>query len=294
MSELVQTLPDPGRLPDPRPGRRQPAAGRRRHVRRRAEAALGAAHPGRRAEPHPAGHALPAGGDARCPGPHRQRRRQQGGREVPDIYGIDNAPSDPRDMPRASRTRCGQRASRDDVDIVVDTHLHFDHAGGNTRRHARRRGHCLSFPRRATSCSAASGSGRTCATSGSRPATCRTTSTRSWRRAGFELVEGDVEVVPGISLLRTPGHTPHHQSVLVRSAGETACFPADVIPTSAHLPLPWIMGYDVEPLVTLETQAGAAGAGAGRGVAAGLRARPGPAVGPAGPDARPADAGADG
>jgi glyoxylase-like metal-dependent hydrolase (beta-lactamase superfamily II) len=40
----------------------------------------------------------------------------------------------------------------------------------------------------------------------------------------------------------------------VRSGGETACFLADVIPTMAHLPLPWIMGYDVEPLVTLESK----------------------------------------
>ena len=68
------------------------------------------------------------------------------------------------------------------------------------------------------------------------------------------LVEGDVEIVPGVSVYRTPGHCPHHQSVLVRSEGETACFLADVIPTMAHLPLPWIMGYDVEPLVTLESK----------------------------------------
>ena len=54
--------------------------------------------------------------------------------------------------------------------------------------------------------------------------------------------------------MRTPGHCPHHQSVLLCSGGETACFLADVMPTFAHLPLPWVMGYDVEPLVTLETK----------------------------------------
>ena len=58
----------------------------------------------------------------------------------------------------------------------------------------------------------------------------------------------------GVRLLRTPGHTPYHQSVLVESAGETACFLADACPTAAHVPLPWIMGYDVEPLVSLETK----------------------------------------
>ena len=52
----------------------------------------------------------------------------------------------------------------------------------------------------------------------------------------------------------TPGHTPHHQSVLVESEGDVACFLADVCPTKAHLPLPWIMGYDLEPLVTLESK----------------------------------------
>jgi glyoxylase-like metal-dependent hydrolase (beta-lactamase superfamily II) len=70
----------------------------------------------------------------------------------------------------------------------------------------------------------------------------------------FSFLDGEVQVVPGISVALTPGHTPHHQSVLLRSGGETACFLGDLVPTMAHLPLPWIMGYDVEPLVTLESK----------------------------------------
>ncbi len=71
----------------------------------------------------------------------------------------------------------------------------------------------------------------------------------------WELVDGPAEIVPGVSVRPTPGHTPHHQSVILRSGGETACFLADVVPTTAHLPLPWIMGYDLEePLVTLESK----------------------------------------
>ena len=54
----------------------------------------------------------------------------------------------------------------------------------------------------------------------------------------------------------TPGHTPHHQSVLIESEDAKAFFPADLAPTSSHIPLPWIMGYDVEPLRTLETKRG--------------------------------------
>ena len=52
----------------------------------------------------------------------------------------------------------------------------------------------------------------------------------------------------------TPGHVPWHQAVLVQDRGETAAFIADLIPTAAHLPLAWIMGYDLEPLRTLESK----------------------------------------
>jgi glyoxylase-like metal-dependent hydrolase (beta-lactamase superfamily II) len=70
----------------------------------------------------------------------------------------------------------------------------------------------------------------------------------------FDLIEGEREIVPGISVMLTPGHVPYHQSVLVDGGSEIACFLGDVCPTAAHLPLPWIMGYDVEPLRTLESK----------------------------------------
>jgi glyoxylase-like metal-dependent hydrolase (beta-lactamase superfamily II) len=70
----------------------------------------------------------------------------------------------------------------------------------------------------------------------------------------LDLVDGETRILPGIDVLPTPGHTPHHQSVIIKSDDEVACFLADVMPTSAHLPLPWIMAYDVEPLVTLESK----------------------------------------
>jgi glyoxylase-like metal-dependent hydrolase (beta-lactamase superfamily II) len=67
-------------------------------------------------------------------------------------------------------------------------------------------------------------------------------------------VDADIELLKGISLRRTPGHTLHHQGVLVESGNERIFYLADLAPTSSHVPLPWIMGYDVEPLVTLETK----------------------------------------
>ena len=166
-----------------------------------------------------------------------------------DIYGIEN-PGTPSRIEDAIRAAGFQP---DDVDIVIDTHLHFDHAGGNTHRDEEGQIR-VSFPR-----------ARYIVQRGE-------WEYAHWRNeriqasylphnfdpvneAGrFEFVEGNVEIIPGIEMLRTPGHTPHHQSVIVRSNDEVACFLADVMPTSAHVPLPWIMAYDVEPLVTLESK----------------------------------------
>jgi glyoxylase-like metal-dependent hydrolase (beta-lactamase superfamily II) len=72
----------------------------------------------------------------------------------------------------------------------------------------------------------------------------------------YDFVEGPADVTEGVRVIPTPGHTPHHHSVLVHSDGNVACFLADVCPTTAHVPLPWIMGYDLEPLVTLESKRG--------------------------------------
>jgi glyoxylase-like metal-dependent hydrolase (beta-lactamase superfamily II) len=166
-----------------------------------------------------------------------------------DIYGIENEGS-PTRLEDALRS-AGHEP--DDIEIMIDTHLHFDHAGGNTMKDVDGQIR-LSFPK-----------ARYFVQQGE-------WDYAHWRNeriqasylphnfdpvqaAGrMELVQGEREIVPGITVLPTPGHTPHHQSVLIRSGGETAIFLADVMPTSAHLPLPWIMAYDVEPLVTLETK----------------------------------------
>jgi len=70
----------------------------------------------------------------------------------------------------------------------------------------------------------------------------------------LNLLDGSAQVLPGIQVLRTPGHTQHHQSVIIRSEGQTLCFLGDLIPTGSHIPLPYIMGYDLFPLTTLETK----------------------------------------
>ena len=168
-----------------------------------------------------------------------------------DIYGISNAgtPTRLEDGIRHAGFEPG------DIDIVLNTHLHFDHAGGNTvlgddgvvrpafpkARHVVQKGE-LDFAH-------------------SRNERIRASylpeNFEAVTDAGlWDLVQGDGVVTEGLRVVPTPGHTPYHQSVLIESDGETGCYLADVCPTSAHIPLPWIMGYDLEPLVTLESKRG--------------------------------------
>jgi glyoxylase-like metal-dependent hydrolase (beta-lactamase superfamily II) len=166
-----------------------------------------------------------------------------------DIYGIENA-GEP------TRLEDGLRAAGfepDDVDIMIDTHLHFDHAGGNTFIDDDGQIQ-LSFPR--ARYIVQKGEWEFAHLRNERiQASYLPHNFDPVHAAGkLELLEGDQQVIPGISVLRTPGHTPHHQSVVLQSEDETAIFLADVVPTSAHVPLPWIMAYDVEPLVTLESK----------------------------------------
>jgi len=166
-----------------------------------------------------------------------------------DIYGIENAGS-------PTQLEDGIRAAGfdpTDVQLVINSHLHFDHAGGNTVRAAD--GSIRpSFP-----------NARYVMQRGEYEYATHTNerTAASYFPQNFvplvdaglvDFIEGDREIIAGIRGIPTPGHTPHHQGLLVESDGEKAFYIADLAPTTAHLPLAWIMGYDVEPLVTLETK----------------------------------------
>ncbi|MGH7552197.1 MAG: MBL fold metallo-hydrolase, partial [Longimicrobiales bacterium] len=173
-----------------------------------------------------------------------------------EIYGIENAAAPRMDGRHPTQLEDALETlgfATNDIDIMIDTHLHFDHAGGNTFRDADGQIR-LSFEK--AKYYVQKGEWDFAHLHNERIQA-------SYPRHNFDLVaemrrfvfvKGETEVVPGIRLLPTPGHTPYHQSVVIESAGSTACFLADVVPTTAHLPPPWIMGYDVEPLVTLESK----------------------------------------
>jgi len=70
----------------------------------------------------------------------------------------------------------------------------------------------------------------------------------------WRMVEGDVEIVPGVSVVRIPGHNADIQAIKITGGGRTLLFVADMLPTRHHLPLAWMPGYDLYPMQTLETK----------------------------------------
>ncbi|KEF35087.1 beta-lactamase [Deinococcus sp. RL] len=137
----------------------------------------------------------------------------------------------------------------DDISLVINTHLHFDHAGRNvtpagepTFPSARyvvqaQELHDATHPHERSRASYVAGY------------------IEPLREAGlFEVVDGEHELRPGLSVLPLPGHTLGQQGVVLRSGGGTLVYAADLVPTLAHVPLPYIMGYDLYPVTTLETR----------------------------------------
>ena len=140
----------------------------------------------------------------------------------------------------------------EDIDIVINTHLHFDHCGWNTIQRG----------------------GQIVATF---PNAKYYVQEKEWDHARLQLerdavsymsanydpllengqmvlLSGDLELLPGISVKVFPGHTANMQAVIVESGGQKACYISDLIPTSQHLDPTWLMAYDLYPLATIESK----------------------------------------
>jgi glyoxylase-like metal-dependent hydrolase (beta-lactamase superfamily II) len=164
-----------------------------------------------------------------------------------EMYGITRE----RSLPESLRAIAGVAA--EDISIVINTHLHFDHAGGNTSvndeakvnpafpnaryfvsqdelehaEHPSERDRASYFP-------------------------------ENWRplidSGQLETKEAEYEVVPGLRMETYPGHNRSMQCWRLQSDGQTMFGFADLVPMRAHVAYPWIMGYDLFPTETLETK----------------------------------------
>ena len=168
-----------------------------------------------------------------------------------DIYGIENVGA-----PGPTRLEDGLRQlgfGVDDIVLVINSHLHFDHAGGNMMRDGS--GAIRpTFPNARYVVQAGEYHYATHTNERTAGSYFPHNFVPLQESALFDFVDGERDIIAGIRAVPTPGHTPHHHGLLLESGGERAFYIADLVPTAAHLPLPWIMGYDVEPLVTLETK----------------------------------------
>jgi glyoxylase-like metal-dependent hydrolase (beta-lactamase superfamily II) len=143
----------------------------------------------------------------------------------------------------------------EEVDIVINTHLHFDHCGWNTTQ--REDGSIVAtFP-----------NARYFAHRGEvehghlqleRDAVSYISENYDPLIASGQMTllelpgGGQTEIVPGVSVEVFPGHTAQMMAVMLDSGGRRACYISDLMPTSAHLDVTWVMGYDLDPLTCIE------------------------------------------
>jgi glyoxylase-like metal-dependent hydrolase (beta-lactamase superfamily II) len=140
---------------------------------------------------------------------------------------------------------------KSDITMVINTHLHLDHAGANTYRHDDGEirptfNNAKYIVQKGEWEDANHTNERT------RANYLKDDYVPVMDAGQMELIEGDHEVARGVVAFRTSGHVPHNQLVMIKSGGQTAVFLGDMIPTATHLRLPFIMGYDLLPLETLK------------------------------------------
>jgi methylmalonyl-CoA epimerase len=138
----------------------------------------------------------------------------------------------------------------EDIDIVLATHLHWDHAGGFTVRDAGGRLRPR-FPRARYVVRRGEWEEATHPNARTRGNYVPDDFVPLMSAGVLEMVDEDQTIMPGVKVRRTGGHTGHHQMVLIESNGQRAAFPADMMPTSAHLSPAWIAAVDLFPMETL-------------------------------------------
>jgi glyoxylase-like metal-dependent hydrolase (beta-lactamase superfamily II) len=141
----------------------------------------------------------------------------------------------------------------EEITIVVNTHLHFDHAGGNTKLDASGRA-VPAFPNARYYVSRAEHEHAEAPHERDR-ASYQPDNWRAVEQSGqLELKDADYEVVPGLRMETIAGHSRSMQCARLSRDGRTLFSFADLVPTRAHVPLAWIMGYDLYPVETLEAK----------------------------------------
>ena len=164
-----------------------------------------------------------------------------------EMYGIDRQ----RSLDESLRAIAG--VSAHDITIVINTHLHFDHAGGNTRLDDSGKA-VPYFPNARYFISRAEYEHAEAPNERDR-ASYFSENWRPMKETGqLELKDRDYEVAPGLSMETHAGHNRSMQCPRLVRNGKTLFGFADLVPTRAHVPFAWVMGYDLYPVETVEAK----------------------------------------
>jgi glyoxylase-like metal-dependent hydrolase (beta-lactamase superfamily II) len=161
-----------------------------------------------------------------------------------EIFAIDDSQNS------LEKSLAAKGIKPEDITDVIFTHLHFDHSGGATKME---NGQAVPvFPKAKHYVQKRHFEHALNPTERDR-ASFIPHNYMPLKEAGLlEFTDGDTKLFPGIQLNILNGHTPFMQTVLIRSGSDGVWFPADLLPMAAHVPLPYIMGYDLNSVATLE------------------------------------------
>jgi glyoxylase-like metal-dependent hydrolase (beta-lactamase superfamily II) len=160
-----------------------------------------------------------------------------------DIYAIDRSTNLESTLRDAGLTTT-------DIPVVLASHLHFDHAGGFTATDDSGKV-SPAFPNARFIVNRGEWEDATHPHERNRASYLPENFVPLLDAGVVDFTDDDVTIADGVRVKRTGGHTRYHQIVYIESQGRTAVFAADLMPTTAHVDEPWIMGYDLYPMDTL-------------------------------------------
>ena len=142
---------------------------------------------------------------------------------------------------------------REEVDIVINSHLHFDHCGWNTFHNAEGKLE-VTFPNARYYTQRGEWEHAQLQHERDRVSYISDNYNPLIDSGQMTLLTGAAEICDGIRVEVYPGHTRHMQAIYIESEEQTACYISDLIPTSRHLDLTWVMSYDLFPLDTIDSR----------------------------------------
>lgn len=143
-------------------------------------------------------------------------------------------------------------AAPEDIDLVINSHLHFDHCGWNT---VYKNGRAVAtFPKAKYYVQEGEWRHASLQLERDRVSYISDNYDPLVQSGQMQLLNGATEIAPGISVAAYPGHTRNLQAIFIRSGSQTACYISGLIPTTWHLDVTWVMAYDLFPLETIENR----------------------------------------